>query len=49
MVARDALHEMGSRMITKVRTDIADPNAAIAGFQVHRVLIGRLVQHINLL
>lgn len=46
--ARDGLHEVGGGVVAKVRTDVADPQAPVAGLQVLRVLVGWLVQSVNL-
>lgn len=46
--ARDGLHEVGGGVVAEVRADVADPQASVAGLQVLRVLVGWLVQSINL-
>lgn len=48
MHARDGLHEVGGGVVAEVRADITDPQASIAGLQVFGVLVGWLVQSVNL-
>lgn len=45
---RNGLHQVGRRVVTEVRADVADAQASTAGLQVLWMLIGRFVQSINL-
>lgn len=46
--ARDGLHQVGGRVVTKVRADITNAQAASTGLQILRMLISRFVQGIYL-
>lgn len=46
--SRNRLHQVGSRVVAKVRADITDTQTSIAGFQILRMLISRFVQCIDL-
>lgn len=44
----NGLHQVGCRVVTKVRADVADAQASTTGLQILWMLIGRFVQSINL-
>lgn len=46
--ARDGLHQVGGRVVAKVRADVTNAQTASAGLQILGVLVGRLVQGIDL-
>lgn len=46
--SRDGLHQMGSRVVTKVRADITDTETSTTGLQILWMLKSRFVQCIYL-
>lgn len=46
--SRNGLHQVGSRVVAKVRADITNTQASTTGLQILWMLISRLVQCINL-
>ena len=48
MLPRYALHQMRSGMIAKVRAHISDPETTRTCFQIDRMMVRRLVKHVNL-
>lgn len=48
MHSRNGLHQVGSRMIAKVRADVANTQTSTAGLQILWMLKSRFVQCIDL-
>lgn len=46
--SRNGLHQVGCRVVAKVRTDVTNTQTPTAGFQILRMLISRFVQCIDL-